>query len=124
MPFPLPVLFAPGLLAFEFLHLVLAERYLGIKQIERGVDPQNTPMSEGVAFGWSLAIALSWLWMLTLLVTGFGRAQVTCMLVASLAGYALRRVCAMKWVLVILTIEGALRIGMLISLILTAWKQF
>lgn len=124
MPFPLLVLFAPAVLAFEFVHLVLAERYLGVKQIERGTDPRTAPMSEGLACGWTLAIALSWLWMMALLVSGFGRAQVACMLGISLGGYILRRTCAMKWVLIILTLEGALRIGMLISLIMTAWKQF
>ncbi len=124
MPFPLLVLLTPAVLAFEFVHLVLAERYLGVKQIERGTDPRSAPMSEGLACGWTFAIVLSWLWMTALLLSGFGRTQAACMLAISLGGHLLRRTCSMKWVLVVLTLEGALRSGMLISLIMVAWQQF
>jgi hypothetical protein len=45
------------------------------------------------------------------------------MLVVSLAGYSLRRNSGLKWILVILTIEGAIRIGMIISMLGSAWRS-
>jgi hypothetical protein len=38
-------------------------------------------------------------------------------------GYALRSSCGLKWVLVILTFEGAIRIGMLVSLFAMSWRR-
>jgi hypothetical protein len=40
-----------------------------------------------------------------------------------MAGYVLRRNCGLKWILVILTLEGAVRVGMLMSVIGLAWHQ-
>ena len=37
-------------------------------------------------------------------------------------GYALRTTCGLKWVLVVLTFEGSIRVGMLISLIGMSWR--
>lgn len=49
--------------------------------------------------------------------------QAFAMILISTLGYSLRRGCRLKWVLVILTFEGALRVGMLISLIGMAFFQ-
>ena len=43
--------------------------------------------------------------------------QAAAMILISTLGYTLRRGCKLKWVLVIMTFEGSLRFGMLISLI-------
>lgn len=117
------LLFSVLFIVFEAVQLVVAERYLGIKKIAAGVDPRESGPSEQVAFVWSSAIIIYWLWMLATLLTPFGRIQVACMLTVSVLGGSLRRSCGLKWVLVILTLEGAIRIGMLTSLIGAAWRS-
>jgi hypothetical protein len=114
--------FAALFFVFECWQLVCAERLLGIKHIKRGVDPREGGPGEGVAFVWSAGIIAYWIWMLLMLIPREGRPQIGCMLVVSLLGYALRRNSPLKWILVILTLEGAIRIGMLISLLGAAWK--
>ena len=113
-------LFAPLFLAFEFWQLVMAERYLGIARIESGLDPRRLPLREGVAAFWTLAIWAEWLWMLLLLTERSGRAAGLCMLAVSAGGFLLRRRSALKWTLVLLTFEGAIRVGMMLFLI-GAW---
>lgn len=107
----------------EIAHLVLSERYLGVKQIERGIDPRTTGPSEPVAFLWTCGIVAYWLWLVGMLFQPVGRLQVAAMLLFTLIGYGLRRVVGLKWVLVVLTFEGAIRIGMLISLAAFAWRR-
>jgi hypothetical protein len=63
------------------------------------------------------------LWMPTLLLHSVGRAQGIILLIVTSLGYALRSMCGLKWILVILTFEGAIRIGMLLSLLGMAWRQ-
>jgi hypothetical protein len=122
--FPLLAYAAPVFLVFEAAQLVVAERYLGVKQIERGVDPRELGPSEPVAAVWSILLIVYWAWIGAMLVPGFARAQVACLLLVSLAGYSFRRNCRLKWVLVVLTLEGAIRIGMLVSIIAMAWRRF
>lgn len=118
-----PLLFlAPLFLAFEMWQLVISERYLGLKRIEQGADPRELGLGEGTAFCWSAGIFAYWAWMLLLLFQPVGRAQVLCLLVVSALGLSLRRNCGLRWVLVILTLEGAIRIGMLFSLAAVAWR--
>jgi hypothetical protein len=38
-------------------------------------------------------------------------------------GYSVRRNCRLSWVLVVLTLEGAIRIGLLVSLCALAWRK-
>jgi hypothetical protein len=101
----------------------MAERHLGIKQIERGIDPRERGPGEFLSFAWGAGIVLYWIWMILMLIPKDGRIQVVCMLVVSLSGYSLRRNSALKWILAILTVEGAIRIGMIISLIGGAWRS-
>lgn len=110
----LVLLLAPLFLVFEVWQLVLSERYLGIKQIARGADPRALGLSELTAFFWSSAILLYWLWMLALLLLPMTRMPAIALLLLSSIGFTLRRGAPLKWVLVILTFEGALRIGTLI----------
>lgn len=119
---PLPLLFAPALLLFELAQIFVAERFLGVKQIQKGIDPRTHDMSELLAFTWTLGIIASWLWMFIMLGLGIGKGQIACMIAISLVGYAVRRSCRMKWVLVTLTFEGAIRMGMYASLISYAWR--
>jgi hypothetical protein len=117
------LLFAVLFFAFEFWQFVIAERYLGIKQIEQDIDPRTVGLGALTAFFWSTGILLYWVWMATMLFQPFSRLQAVCMLVVSAAGFSLRRNCGLKWVLVILTFEGAIRVGMIISLIGIAWQR-
>ena len=118
------LLLAPLFLVFEFWQLVLSERYLGIKQIARGADPRTLGLSEVTAFFWSVLLIAYWLWMLVLLAVPFGRVQGLSLLTVSTLGYSLRRGAALKWILVILTFEGAIRLGLLFSLCAMAWRRF
>jgi len=59
----------------------------------------------------------------TLLLHSVGRAQGIILLLVTGLGYALRSTCGLKWILVILTFEGAIRIGMLLSLLGMSWRQ-
>ncbi len=111
---------APLFLMGEGVQLVLSERLLGVKQIALGGDPRERGPSATRAALWTIGLVLYWGWMGAMLVPNFARAQVICLLVVSFIGYALRRNCGLKWVLVILTLEGAVRIGMLLSLTVKA----
>lgn len=119
---PIPLLAAPILLVFEIAQIIVAERYLGVKRIQKGLDPRLLEMRELVAFVWTTGIVLTWLWMFVMLGLGVGKAPVACMLVVSLIGYSVRRSCHLKWVLVTLTFECAIRVGMYASLINSSWN--
>ena len=118
------ILFAPLFVLFEVWQLVVSERYLGIKQIERGTDPRELGLGEGTAAGWSLTLFTYWAWMALMLFQPYGQAQAACLGVVSLMGYSIRRNCGFKWVLVALTFEGAIRLGMLVSLCALAWRKY
>jgi hypothetical protein len=117
------ILLAPLFLIFEVAQLVLSERYVGIKQMARGADPRTLGLSETLAFFWTATIAGYALWTLTLLVTPLGRVHGLGLIAVTLVGYTVRRGCPLKRLLVILTFEGALRVGVLISLCATAWHR-
>ena len=117
------LLAAPLFLIFELWQLVLSERYLGIKQIARGADPRALNLSEITAFFWSTAIVLYWFWMLALLILPYARMHGLGLLFVSAIGFSLRRGAGLKWILVFLTFEGALRIGVLISLCAMVWRR-
>ena len=120
---PLLLLAAPLFLAFELWQLVMSERYVGIKQIARNGDPRKLGLSEITAFFWSSANIIYWAWMLGLMLTPFTRVHGLILLIVSVAGFSVRRNCGIKWVLVTLTLEGAIRIGLLVSLLGTAWHR-
>jgi len=117
------VLLTPLFLVFEIWQLVLSERYLGIKQIARGADPRALGLGELRAFVWSSVIFAYWLWMLLLLATPLGRVHGFTLLVVTAVGFSARRGSPFKWVLVILTVEGAIRVGLLCSLCFMVWRQ-
>ncbi|NBX60470.1 MAG: hypothetical protein EBT62_08415 [Opitutaceae bacterium] len=117
------VLLAPIFLGFELWQLFLSERYLGIKQIRVNADPRELPMANWTATLWAAGLIGYFLWMPTLLLHSVGRAQGIILLIVTGLGYALRSTCGLKWILVILTFEGAIRIGMLLSLLGMSWRQ-
>jgi hypothetical protein len=115
--------FAPVFFAFELWQLVIAERYLGLKHIARGTDPRELGIGEITAACWSLALLAYWAWMALMLFQPLGRFQFLLLLLVTGLGFAVRRGCGLKWVLVILTFEGAVRIGMLLPLCALAWRR-
>ncbi|HXB02804.1 MAG TPA: hypothetical protein VNV15_08315 [Opitutaceae bacterium] len=117
------VMLAPLFLIFELWQLVISERYLGIKQIARGADPRTLGLSEITAFFWSAGLIFYWLWMLAMLLPPFGRAYAAALIAVTLIGFALRRNCSIKWVLVILTFEGSIRISVLGWICALAWRK-
>jgi hypothetical protein len=118
----LPLL-APLFLAFEIWQLVMSERYVGIKQIARGADPREMGPSEPVAFIWSSCIVLYGIWMAGLLAAPRVRIFALVLVAATAAGYAIRRNCGLKWILVVLTFEGAVRVAVLAPLSELAWSR-
>jgi hypothetical protein len=104
---------APLLLLFECWQLYMAERYLGLRRIAQGVDPRRLPMGHWAARLWAAGALAVWLWLPLLLLAEAGRAAGACMLFLSVAGHVLRRASPLRWVLVLLTLEGACRIGLM-----------
>ena len=116
-------LLAPVFFAFELWQLYVGERYLGIKQIRINADPRELPMPKWMAPLWAGGLIAYSLWMATLLLQPLGRAQGAVLLVITFLGYLLRSATSLKWTLVILTFEGAIRIGMLLSLLGLTWRE-
>lgn len=116
-------LLAPLFLALEVWQLVLSERYMGVKQIRVNADPRTLPMAGWMSALWAGGLLVYYSWMFTLLLHPVGRAQGAVLIAITALGYALRSTCGLKWVLVVLTFEGAIRIGMLISLFATTWRR-
>ncbi len=114
---------APLFLVFEVWQLVLGERYLGIKQIARGADPRRLGLAESTAFFWSAGLLAYWTWMLALLLDPVGRLPGLGLLLVTAIGFSLRRGATLKWVLVILTFEGAVRVGLLLSIGRLLWLR-
>lgn len=115
----------PLFLAFELCQLVLCERYLGIRQMATGRDPRTLPMGERLAAVWCASLGLYWIWIGMLLAWPAGRLQALGLFLVSLGGSFLRRNFPWRRALVVLTFEGALRIGMLVSLggvLLRQWR--
>jgi hypothetical protein len=116
-------LLAPAFLVFEIWQLVISERYVGIKQIARGADPREMGPSETLACLWSSCIILYGLWMVALLATPNVRIYGLCLMATTAAGYSIRRNCGLKLILVVLTFEGAIRVGILSFFSVAAWSH-
>ena len=116
-------LLAPLFLVFELFQLFFSEKYLGVKQIKVHADPRELPMPRWLATLWSSGLLLYFLWMVLLLFHPSGRPQGLVLLVITAVGYSIRGSCGLKWVLVVLTFEGSIRVGMLLSLFLTTWRH-
>ncbi len=119
---PNSVFLAPLFLLFEALQLVAAEKILGIKQIESGIVPRDQTPTESVAALWSIGIIAEGIWALSLLANDVTRIHAGCVLLVSLFGFSMRNSCRLKWVLVVMTIEGACRMGLMVSMLGSAWR--
>ena len=116
-------LLAPIFLAFEIWQLVMCERYVGIKQIARAADPREMGPNEPISFLWSCSLALYAVWMIALLATPHVRFYGIVLILTSVVGYSIRRNCGLKWILVVLTFEGAIRVAALAPLSVVTWAH-
>ncbi|MEI6861278.1 MAG: hypothetical protein WCL04_03405 [Verrucomicrobiota bacterium] len=133
-PIPLLLLLAPLFAFFELWQLVLAERYMGVKQYARnsGPHPRELGPGEGLALVCIVGILFNWFYMLGLVATKFSRLVAIVMLAVSLFGLTARRQFGERWWrrfgvrlgLVLLTFEGAIRLGLLGFLWREAWRRW
>ena len=117
------VILAPVFFLFELWQLVMSERYVGIKQIARGADPRAMGPSEFVSFLWAGSLVLYLIWMLALLAFPETRVFGISLIAVLGIGYGVRSRCKLTWVLVTMTLEGAIRVGLLLSLVGFAWRH-
>jgi hypothetical protein len=116
-------LLAPLFLLFEIWQLIMSERYVGIKQIARAADPREMGPSEPIACVWSTAILVYGAWCVALLLSADARPFAIGLAAATAVGYSVRRNCGLKWILVVLTFEGAVRVAILSPLSVAAWSR-
>jgi hypothetical protein len=64
-----------------------------------------------------------WLWLVGLLFLPLARMHALGLLLATMIGFSLRRGAERLWTLRLLTFEGAIRIGLLLSLAALAWRR-
>ncbi len=114
---------APVFIGFELIQLIVAERFIGIRQLREGRNPLDSPMAgrNWLAAFWLAAIFIYWTYMVLLIWDPYAGLQGMLMLLTSVAGLLLRRAMGLKFALVILTIEGAIRIGLLANLLLAVF---
>ena len=113
---------APIFLVFEIWQLVICERYIGKRAIKAGLDPRDLGLKERTAFLWIMTIVLYWLWMGLTFGAGLARPQLLTIFLTNIVGHTVRRNTSIKWTLVTLTFEGAVRIGMLVSTMFVLWR--
>lgn len=105
----------------EIANLVFAERFIGVKAIRANRDPRDRPPPSALA-------GRIWFTLLVMIVTYpavllclpetriFGGGMMSLWVIGSL----LRRSAGFKYALVILTLEGGLRIGVVVHMLLYA----
>jgi hypothetical protein len=111
-------------MVFEVAQLIMAQRYIGIEQIRRNSHPLDglTPRSFWFSAGWITVLMADYCFQSTLLAMpippnltdwpGFLRMAAFFMLLVSFVGFVVRRRAGLKWGLVVLTLEGAIRAGL------------
>jgi hypothetical protein len=132
-PIPFLLWLAPVFALFEVWQLVLAERYMGVKQFARSAEthPRELGPSERTALVVVLGMGFNWLFMAGLVGSRFSRGVAVAMLLVSLMGLMARRQFgsrwwrrfSVRWALMVLTVEVALRLGLLGMLWRIAWRR-
>jgi len=117
------VLLAPFFMVFDIVQLLVAERYIGVKQIRAGMHPleMDRKPPDWAVFLWIAGLVALWLYMIALLFDPRGGLHGGIMLLVSVGGFALRRIMGIKWALVLMTIETAIRLGMLANLMMVVF---
>lgn len=107
-----------AIVAVEIANLVICERYIGVKVFRAGLDPRVQPgPSRLVAIVWFLCLTLIVVYPLYLLFVPQARVFAYAMILFTVAGYVLRKRTGLRGALVVLTLEGALRIAAIIHMI-------
>lgn len=114
---------APLIMLIDIAQLLAAERFIGVKAIRAGVHPLDSErrLSSGVTMLWLIGLAVLWLYMALLVIDPRGGLQGALMLMVSVGGFALRRVAGLKWALVLMTIETAIRLGLLANMLMVVF---
>lgn len=104
--------------AAEVLQLVLAERVIGMKTLRSGGDPRDDARDASWYDRiWLASIVLVTVYPFLLLFIREARLFGGVMLGLTLVGYSFRRQYGLRYALVVLTLEGALRIGVIVHMI-------
>lgn len=105
---------SPVFAVFEVAQLFVAQRYIGIKQIHSHTHPLDAAVAPGwLATGWLAGILVNYSYQLALLFQpALGvKAAAILLLMVSATGFAIRRVCGLRWGLVVMTLECGARAG-------------
>lgn len=116
----------PVYLVFEFAQLIVAERYIGVKQIRARQHPCD--MEEVPHAAWSLlwlcGILFLWGFMAALVLLPEARIHGLLMLLVSLVGHGVRRFSGVRFALVVMTFEAAFRLGFMANLLVSYFRVF
>ena len=119
---PWPLYFAPVVLIAELTQLVVAERHIGVTAIRAERDPRREPApSAAVGWLWFAVAALGISYPGFLVFFGETRLQALTMMLFTVGGFEARRRGGLRWALVALTIEGAVRIGLICQMLGLWW---
>jgi hypothetical protein len=131
---PLLLWIAPLFALFEIWQIVIAERYMGVEQFARDAGPHPRELGPGelAAFLCAMGILFNWLYMVGLVASRFSRPAALLMLAVSLIGLTVRRQLGerwwrrfgVRWALVVMTLETAIRLGLVGFLWREAWKRW
>lgn len=114
---------APVFILFDLVQLIVAERYIGIKQIRDGVHPLESGKigPAWLAVVWVILAVAYKIYMIVLVFNPQVGLQGFIMLFATFTGFALRRTLGLKYALVILTLEASVRMGLLVNLMISVF---
>ena len=110
----------PFFILGEAVQLFVAERYIGVRQLRAGRHPLE---AEDILPAWATALWIAFIiatggYLALLLTSSATRFHGALMLAVTALFGMLRRVNGLKWTLVLLTIEGALRMGLMFQMFL------
>lgn len=112
---------APVFIISEMVQLIAAERFIGVKMIRSNQHPTDMPAPPAAAtIFWIGTVGASVLYAALLLTHSTVAFHGACILGLSTVGFAARRTAGLKYGLVIMTLEGACRIGMLVNMMMAA----
>ena len=108
---------APFFILFEVAQLFVAHRYIGPDQIRARIHPLDLAKLPPfwLSMTWMFCLGADYLYQLLLLFEpNLIRVAALLLIFISVVGFMLRRVCGLKWGMVVMTIEGAIRVGFLV----------
>lgn len=116
---PWPLWLAPLVILAELTQLVLAERAIGVKVLNSGLDPREAPAPSSTrGWLWFGCAALGVAYPGVLVLFGAMRLQALVMILATVIGYQARRQGGLRLALVALTFEGAIRIALIAQMLI------